>query len=864
MQSWSSPLLEDAMASTRDEGAQMLRRFAEASRRAEILTLVNSARSEAEVGDAVTGELCEAFEAEVAFLVVQRSHGAPPDVIATSGLVGDQARALLRDPLVVTALRGETAATLEGEDWLGADLRWLMVEACAAHGGGRAAVGVGRLYDEPFDPAEMALLRAVTESTTHALERFWLAAERARSAAGQAALARAARSLGASLDREDVLEALCREVAGAMAADVVSVYFGDAASGLVAVASHGAGPDFTGFRRAPGEGLCGQAVRTGRPQLSTAYADEGHAPTTTAALRGVVAGISVPLHRHDTVDGALSIGWNAERWIERSDVEIVEAFAELASIACRNAEVHADARRAAMVDPLTGCFNHGAFQTLLREEIVRAESDATRDLSLVLLDLHDFKSVNEDHGHPAGDEVLRTVGDLLRGAMRPSDQVARYGGDEFALLLPATDLEAAQVVADRARAALQSARRPDGKPLGCSLGLVHWRRGDHATELLERVDRGLRQSKRDLRSAAGAPAPRAGVGRRHADRRARRLAQAGRIGGRLARELNAAAIADVAVTELQAALGGEYCRLVRLHDDGFVSAVATSGRAPDGERGWSRPQDEGTIGRCLRERRPVLRPTPAAVELAVPVTSGGQLWGAVHVGAVGEESLRGEEADFVAAVGEHLGAALHTADLYRRLDQAYLGTAEALAAALEAKDDYTADHARSIADLAVAVGRELDLDEEHLRDLRYGAIFHDIGKIAIPDAILNKAGPLSPEERRVIETHPLAGEQILAPVPFLARVRRIVRHDHERWDGTGYPDGLRGLQIPVGARIVFVVDSFHAMVSDRPYRRAMPERAARDELLRCAGTQFDPAVVDAFLRVLDEVGIGALGVRPVA
>jgi HD-GYP domain-containing protein (c-di-GMP phosphodiesterase class II) len=137
-------------------------------------------------------------------------------------------------------------------------------------------------------------------------------------------------------------------------------------------------------------------------------------------------------------------------------------------------------------------------------------------------------------------------------------------------------------------------------------------------------------------------------------------------------------------------------------------------------------------------------------------------------------------------------------------------------------------------------------------------VFHDIGKIAIPDAILNKPAPLSHEERKVIETHPAAGEQILAPVPFLSRVRRIVRHDHERWDGTGYPDGLRGPQIPIGARIVFVVDSFHAMVSDRPYRKGMPEAAAREELRANAGTQFDPAVVDAFLRVLDEVGIGAL------
>jgi putative nucleotidyltransferase with HDIG domain len=193
-------------------------------------------------------------------------------------------------------------------------------------------------------------------------------------------------------------------------------------------------------------------------------------------------------------------------------------------------------------------------------------------------------------------------------------------------------------------------------------------------------------------------------------------------------------------------------------------------------------------------------------------------------------------------------------DLVARLEAAWLGTAEALAAALEAKDSYTADHASSIAELAVEVGEEFGLDEEALRDLRYGAIFHDIGKIAIPDAILNKPGPLTGPEFEVIKRHPIVGEQILAPVPFLDQVRRVVRHDHERWDGNGYPDGLKGRQIPIGARIVLVVDAFHAMISDRSYREGMSEESARLELRAHAGTQFDPDVVEEFLRVLDRRG----------
>ena len=200
---------------------------------------------------------------------------------------------------------------------------------------------------------------------------------------------------------------------------------------------------------------------------------------------------------------------------------------------------------------------------------------------------------------------------------------------------------------------------------------------------------------------------------------------------------------------------------------------------------------------------------------------------------------------------ERIWAEQERDELIGRLKASLLGTAEALANALEAKDNYTADHASEVADLAVAVGRELGLAEEHLEDLRYGAIFHDIGKIAIPDAILHKPGPLDPEERAVMMRHPEIGAQIIEPIPFLsAEVKRMVRHDHERFDGRGYPDGLAGEEIPLGARIILVVDSFHAMVSDRPYRKAMPKPDALAEIARNMGTQFDPVIAGAFVRVI--------------
>jgi diguanylate cyclase (GGDEF)-like protein len=865
MRSWWSPSPEEQIAGGTAAGAdEMARRFVEASRRAEIVTLVNQARTLASLGEQVTAELAEAFEAEVAFVLAEHAPGAPLELVAATGLVGDQSGLLLRAKVCIEALHDGAGVQHAGADLLDLGIRRLALEPISASSGGRILVGVGRLYEQPYDPAEIALLAAIARSTGHAIERFWLADEGVRRSAQQAALARAAKSVNASLDRDRVLEALCREVAGALGADVVNVYFGGEGEGLVAVASYGIGTDFVGFRRAEGEGLCGRAVRTGRAQLSNAYQSEELAPRSTAALNAVRTAVAVPLQRYDGIDGAISAGFVSDRWADERDAELLSAFAELAAVACRNADEHADAQRAAMVDPLTGCLNHGAFQMLLRDEISRCERGTNEGSGLVLalVDLHDFKSINERFGHPAGDGVLRSVGQLLRGAVRAYDQVARYGGDEFALLLPNAAAEDAQAAVARAREALLQARAPDGRPVECAVGLATWRPGDQALDIIERADQALLAGKRDEepppdtadggRAAAPVVGP-AAEARRIADRRARRLAAAGRIGGRLARLLDASAIADAAVTELQAALGAEWCRLVRLHEEGYVSAVAQSGGRPSIIASWSQPQDEGTIGRALRERRPVLRSSGTeswpAVEMAVPVVSGGQLWGCFDVLAYGEGALNADDADFAEVVADHLGAALHTADLYRRLDQAYLGTAEALAAALEAKDDYTADHARSIADLAVAVGRELDLDEEALRDLRYGAVFHDIGKIAIPDAILNKAGPLTPDEFEVIKTHPIVGEQILAPVPFLSKVRRIVRHDHERWDGAGYPDALRGPQIPIGARIVFVVDSWHAMTSDRPYRARMSDSDAIAELRKHAGSQFDPTVVEAFLRV---------------
>ncbi len=186
------------------------------------------------------------------------------------------------------------------------------------------------------------------------------------------------------------------------------------------------------------------------------------------------------------------------------------------------------------------------------------------------------------------------------------------------------------------------------------------------------------------------------------------------------------------------------------------------------------------------------------------------------------------------------------------LESSYLATLRALAAALDAKDRHTEAHGRETAALCVAVGRRLHCSDTELRYLEYGALLHDIGKIGIPGAILGKNGPLTADEVAMIREHPVIGERILASIPFLAPVLPLIRGEHERYDGTGYPDGLKGEDIPLGARIIFACDAFDAMSRDRPYRGALPRERVLAELRENAGKQFDPRVVEVLIEVVSE------------
>lgn len=181
-------------------------------------------------------------------------------------------------------------------------------------------------------------------------------------------------------------------------------------------------------------------------------------------------------------------------------------------------------------------------------------------------------------------------------------------------------------------------------------------------------------------------------------------------------------------------------------------------------------------------------------------------------------------------------------------DAMYAGLAM-IAQAIDAKDPYTARHSRNVADLAVRIAREIGLDESEVRKIRIGALLHDIGKVGVSGAIIRKPTSLEEHEGQAMRRHPTVGAEIMAPVEFLKEASRIVRHHHEHIDGSGYPDGLRGDEIPIGSRVILVADAFDAMTTDRPYRKGRSKEQAIRVLVEHAGRQFDEAVVKALASI---------------
>ncbi|MDQ3740367.1 MAG: diguanylate cyclase [Actinomycetota bacterium] len=427
--------------------------------------------------------------------------------------------------------------------------------------------------------------------------------------------------------------------------------------------------------------------------------------------RGRRAILKLPLAARGQRIGAVTLIRPEAEPFDPHAVELLRLLVDQMGVAVQNARDYREKLEQAIRDPLTGLYNRRFLLEALEKEVQRSARYGS-EASLVIFDVDDFKLVNDRYGHAAGDDVLRAVGGIAEGVIRPADSFARIGGEEFALLLPETSQLEALLVAERVRTAIGREKILGDRKITVSGGIASCP-GDasEAEELQRLADGALYFAKRN---------------------------------------------------------GKDLC----------------------------------------------------AVASEVTATDGGE-----------------------AAATEGMVAHLY-----------------ALVAMIDAQQLHTRDHSENVAAYTVAIAQALGLARDRVVKLRRAAMLHDVGKIAVPSAVLSKPGRLTEEEFAQIREHPVVGGLMLSHAG-LTEESAWIRHHHERVDGGGYPDGLRRSQIPLESRILFVADAFEAMTSDRPYQAGMPVEQALAELRRCAGTQFDARVVTVLSELVRSGRLSVLALR---
>ncbi len=426
---------------------------------------------------------------------------------------------------------------------------------------------------------------------------------------------------------------------------------------------------------------------------------------TAAELEdGIAVLATLPLASKSGMHGGLTLVGGTRRWFSPEELELLKAICNEIAVGIENAELLERTRELSVTDELTELYNRRHFYEVLENEMARTQRYGGC-FTLAMLDLDEFKQYNDRFGHTNGDAILRSVGQTLRSQLRNADMVFRYGGDEFTLVLPATDAAKARKIVDRIRVKRLQGLKADNEGLEHCLGF----------------SAGIAQFPENAETA------------------------------------------DALVFLADAAL--------------------------------------------YRSKR----------------------------GGGGKSTL-------VSELGGLAAGALDSATM----DQVY-----ALAAMVDAKDPHTYGHSKRVATISEMIGKEIALQPKELADLRAAALLHDIGKVGVPDSILTKSGKPTEHEWKILKKHPVEGARIIGYVKELEGLVPLVRHHHEWCNGTGYPDGLRGEDIPLGARIISIADAYDTMTTQRPYRDVVSQEEALEELRRCSGTQFDSELVEAFGRALN-------------
>jgi len=345
------------------------------------------------------------------------------------------------------------------------------------------------------------------------------------------------------------------------------------------------------------------------------------------------------------------------------------------------------------------------------------------------------------------------------------------------------------------------------------------------------------------------------------------LRLAARLTASLAATNDVQEMVELLVDELHGTFAFYLVAVQRLDEDGVLRLMAGSGALADVMTEFllvEQSLKEGVNGRVARSGTCALvvdtradadyvvrdANTDPRSELSVPIMVDGSVWGVLNIEAPEPDAFGEADVVLAEAIAASLGSSLHRAALVADLEQTFTTTLTALMSTVEAKDVYTASHEQHVAELAERVALRLGTLPSRARDVRYAALLHDVGKVAVPSEILLKPGPLDEEEWVTMRSHSAAGGQLVERISAFSHLAPAVRAAHERWDGTGYPDALAGEDIPLAARIIAACDTYDAIVTDRPYRAAQTPEQAHAELIRVAGAQLDPQVVEALLEEL--------------
>jgi diguanylate cyclase (GGDEF)-like protein/putative nucleotidyltransferase with HDIG domain len=516
-------------------------------------------------------------------------------------------------------------------------------------------------------------------------------------------------------------------------------------------------------------------------------------------------------------------------------------------------------------DPLTGVYN----RIRLEDELERAWLFSRRynfSMAVVIIDIDNFKMLNDSYDHSVGDQVLLEFVDLLRNVARASDVIARYGGDEFVAILPRAEEHDALAFTNRL---LESARgrtfceKSYRLKLTVSIGLatsLNPTSPSTAGELLSQADRALYKAKRAGRDQVCVwPGSDAAVQTQESCIAAPAAVADSTTRGRVLVVDDEALIRDV----VERMLGDEGYTVTTL--DSATKAIAELNSNPQSYdvvlTDLMMPEKSGI--ELLRELGDeslvkIVMTGYATVDNAISCLRentydfiqkpfGKKELLALVKRAVEYHELRSENSRYQKHLEQMVRErSAQVAASLEEVKQSYEFTLEALVAMLDARENYTGRHSCRVREMAVMLGRQMGVNKEYLQALASGALLHDIGKIGIPDAVLNKPGKLSDEEWEVMRRHPEIGYSIIRSSPYLRDAAEIVRAHHERYNGGGYPRHLKAEEICIGARIFAVIDAYDAMRSERVYRSAMPPDESCEEIRRNAGSQFDPEVVDAF------------------